>query len=83
MTEQHANRLKELREAKGIERYDICVHLRDCGVPTSDDTVRRLEDNRGGPIPSKYLAALVELFGCTVEHLMGWNRKSSETKVAA
>jgi len=84
MIEQPTNRLKELREEKGLERHDVCAHLRECGLPASEDTVRRLE--RGEDlIPTKYFAALVELLDCTVDHLLGLDRKpaSSGTRAAA
>lgn len=80
--QEPTNRLRELREAHGLERHDVCAHLRKCGLPGSEDTVRRLE--RGDElIPTKYLAALVELLDCTVEHLMGWDHQSPDEQARA
>lgn len=80
MIEQPTNRLKELREAKGLERHDVCAHLRGCRLPASEDTVRRLERSEE-LIPTKYFAALVELLDCSLEQLLGWDR--DDTRAAA
>lgn len=69
MIEAGRNRLREIREQTGKERYDICAYLR-----VSDDTVRRWEDNRGGPIPSKYIPALAAFLEVDTAFLMGWDR---------
>jgi len=81
MVEQPANRLKELCEAKHLERHDVCAHLRECGLPASEDTVRRLE--RGGAIPTKYLPALIALLECTTDRLLGYDRHSPADQKAA
>lgn len=74
MIEPRPNRLKEIREKQGVERYDICAHLRDLGRSLSDDTVRRWEENRGGPIPSQYIEPLSRFLGVDPSYLMGWDR---------
>lgn len=71
MLETPCNRLKEIRESAEpkIELYDIAHCLR-----VSTDTVRRWDDNKLA-IPSKYLASLVDLLGCTSDHLLGLDRQ--------
>jgi DNA-binding transcriptional regulator YiaG len=79
MLEAPTNRLKEIRESAEpkIELYDIAHCLR-----VSTDTVRRWDDNKLA-IPSKYLATLIDLLGCTSDHLLGLDRQSTETPKAA
>lgn len=72
MIEMPPNRLREFREKKGLARRDLAV-----AIDVTEDTIRRLEENRGGPIPSKYIPTLAALLETTPEHLMGWDRNSS------
>jgi transcriptional regulator with XRE-family HTH domain len=78
-TAAHGNRLQELREVAGISRAGLADQ-----VGVGEHQVRRWELNEV-LIPTKYLALLTELLDCTVEHLMGWDRKpaSSGTRAAA
>lgn len=64
------NRLRELREDHNppLELYDLAGHLR-----VSTDTIRNWE-RPGSLIPAKYLRPLAELFECSLEHLLGWDR---------
>lgn len=73
----HGNRLQELREAAEISRAGLADQL---GL--GERQVRRWEDNEV-LIPSKYWPRLVGLFDCSVEHLMGWDRRSRGTRAAA
>jgi transcriptional regulator with XRE-family HTH domain len=70
------NRLAEIRKASGKSRRDLAVLL-----DVTEDTIRRFEENRGGPIPSKYIPAIAACFGISVEHLMGWDRDGAEVAV--
>jgi transcriptional regulator with XRE-family HTH domain len=67
------NRLAEVRKATGKSRRDLAVLL-----DVTEDTIRRFEENRGGPIPSKYIPTLAALLGCTTDYLMGWDRDTAE-----
>jgi transcriptional regulator with XRE-family HTH domain len=69
------NRLTELREAAGISRPGLADL-----VGVGEHQVRRWESGEV-LVPSKHLPLLAERFGCTVEHLMGWDR--SEAKAGA
>lgn len=77
VSEAAANRLREIREKTDKERYDVCAFLR-----VSDDTVRRWEDNRGGPIPSKYIPDLADFFEVEPAYLMGWDNEPAEEAAA-
>lgn len=67
------NRLLELRERADLPRVEVAARLR-----IGEHQVRRWEANES-LIPTKHLAALTELLDCSVEHLMGWDRQSTET----
>lgn len=71
MKEPAHNRLLELREERGLSRVAIAAYL-DIG----EHQVRRWES--GVLIPAKYLEPLTEKFGCTLEHLLGWDRDDSK-----
>lgn len=61
------NRLRELREAKGLQLYDVAAHIR-----RSEAMVSRYE--RGESKPDIDIARkLASFYGVTVEHLMGWD----------
>jgi hypothetical protein len=61
------NRIRELREGKEWEAFDLAYKLK-----CSASTVNRLE---GGHIPSKYIQPLVDLFGVTSDFLLGIDRR--------
>lgn len=83
MVEQPANRLKEIREEQQVERLDIRNHLRAIGLPVSEDTVYRWDENRGGPIPTKYIQPLACFLEADPAYLMGWDRQPIESGKAA
>lgn len=61
------NRLRELREERGLRPYELCIH-----VQASEATISRWE--RGlTPIPDEAKAALAALFGVSRAYLMGWD----------
>lgn len=68
------NRLRELREARGLGRTQLAAQI---GRDTS--TLLRYEAGNGG-IPDEVKLRLALIFGVSVEHLMGWDR---DPKVAA
>jgi DNA-binding Xre family transcriptional regulator len=70
------NRLAELMATKEVSRRDLAVDL-----DVTEDTIRRFEENRGGPIPSKYIPTLTRRLETETDHLMGWDR--TETGAAA
>lgn len=72
------NRLAEIRSAAGKSRRDLAVLL-----DVTEDTIRRFEENRGGPIPSKYIPTLAAEFGVDPSHLMGWDRLAATAQEAA
>ena len=74
MIETGDNRLRELREAKGLIRRDLAIAL-----DVTEETIRRFEDNRGGPIPSRYIPTLVSIFRTETDYLMGWDREPVTT----
>jgi transcriptional regulator with XRE-family HTH domain len=63
------NRLREIREAKGLERYDIAAHMR-----LSADTVRRWEKEL---IPTQHVIPLARFLEVEPAHLMGWDREGA------
>lgn len=69
MRKQPANRLAELRQERGLARRDLAVLL-----DVTEDTIRRYEENRGGPIPSRHIPTLAQHLGVSAERLMGWDR---------
>lgn len=65
------NRLRELRELKGLARYDVSAHVR-----VDPTTVYRWE--RGdSPIPDDQKLALAELLGVSRAYLMGWEAEAA------
>jgi transcriptional regulator with XRE-family HTH domain len=65
------NRLRELRQGRELELYDISVKLR-----VSSATISRWE--RGvSAIPDDAKASLAALFGVTRAYLMGWDEDGS------
>jgi transcriptional regulator with XRE-family HTH domain len=62
-----ANRLRELREARGLKPYDIAARLR-----VDPSTVWRWE-TRGGSVPDQAKLDLAAFYGVSVAHLMGWD----------
>jgi transcriptional regulator with XRE-family HTH domain len=72
MIDPQNNRLAELMESKGVSRPQLAALL-----DRTEDTIRRLEENRGGPIPSHFIPTLAALFEVTPEYLMGWDRDSA------
>jgi len=76
MIEPSNNRLRELREDTGLSRRDLAIAL-----DVTEETIRRFEDNRGGPIPSRYIPTLVGLLKTETDYLMGWGR--DDTRAAA
>jgi transcriptional regulator with XRE-family HTH domain len=71
------NRLREIREQRGLERYDISAELR-----VGDDSIRLWEDNKR-LIPTKHIAPLARFLDVTPEYLMGWDREPATGKAAA
>ena len=67
-TQKAGNRLEELRESAGLSRAAVADQVR-----VGEHQVRRWESG-DALIPTKHLAALTAMFGCTVEHLLGWDR---------
>jgi transcriptional regulator with XRE-family HTH domain len=62
------NRVKELREARGLKRHELAVEL---GVDPS--TVWRWETG-GVELTEETRDRLVAFFDVTKSHLMGWDR---------
>ena len=62
-----ANRIKQLREERGLERYDLSVELR-----VDPSTVARWETGET-QMPDRQKLALARLFGVSVTYLMGWD----------
>jgi transcriptional regulator with XRE-family HTH domain len=66
---QTGNRLKELREARGLKLRELVpVCERDQSM------VWRYEDGTT-PIPQDVLRRLCTFYGVTAEHLLGWDRE--------
>lgn len=61
------NRLKELRERRGLKHYDIAARMR-----VDQSTVYRWESGRGA-IPDDRKLALAEVLEVSVGDLMGWS----------
>jgi transcriptional regulator with XRE-family HTH domain len=72
---EQPNRLRQLREEAGLTRRDLAV-----AIDRTEETIRRFEENRGGPIPSEHIPTLSDLLSrelnraVTGDHLMGWDR---------
>ncbi len=66
------NRLAEIRKETGKSRRDLAVLL-----DVTEDTIRRFEENRGGPIPSKYIPTLAGHLGVDPAYLMGWQTEAA------
>jgi transcriptional regulator with XRE-family HTH domain len=60
------NRLRELRESKGIKRYDLAARWR-----VDPSTIARWERGET-PMPDVCKLDLAALYGVSVPHLMGW-----------
>jgi len=60
------NRIRELREARNLARYDVAAALR-----VDQSTVARWE--RGGAIPDHRKHALAQLLDAEIAYLMGWD----------
>lgn len=71
-TTSGANRLKEIREQRGFQRYDICAELR-----IGDDSVRLWEENRR-LIPTKHIEPLARFLEVDPSFLMGWDREEAK-----
>ena len=73
------NRLEQLRIAQGLSRKELAEQVAMStyaprrGQPISERTIRRWE-NGETPIPVDRLPELAVIFGCSIEHLMGWDR---------
>lgn len=67
MQTQAANRLMELREAKGLLRSQVAAELR-----VDQSTVYRWETGRSS-IPDPAKSQLAEMFGVTRAYLMAWD----------
>lgn len=67
-TARSANRLRELREARGLGRTQLAAQI---GRDTS--TLVRYEAGDGG-IPDDVKLRLALVFDVSVEYLMGWDR---------
>jgi transcriptional regulator with XRE-family HTH domain len=74
----YANRLRELREARGLKLYDIAALLR-----VDPSTVNRWETGRVSNVPDDAKLALARFFDVSVAHLMGWDRDSDSDSKAA
>jgi transcriptional regulator with XRE-family HTH domain len=68
MIETPPNRLKELRQAKGLSRRDLAV-----GIDVTEDRIRQLEKPEAG-IPTQHAPTLAAILGVDPAHLMGWDR---------
>ena len=66
------NRLLELRELHGMTRVQVAAEL---GI--GEAQVRRWEKQQAA-IPTRHLRPLCELFECSPEHLLGWDREPQE-----
>lgn len=67
-----ANRLRELRLARGWKAYNVAHLLGEMTGESHDPgTVRRWET--GGSIRDDYKFALAELYGVSVTYMMGWD----------
>jgi plasmid maintenance system antidote protein VapI len=74
MEKEPENRIAELMEEKGLRLRDLAVEL-----DVTEHTARRLQKR----ISAKYIPALVTLFGCTSDHLLGLDREPAQTGKAA
>jgi repressor LexA len=77
MNEAPSNRLRELREHKGMSRAAVAAH-----VGVGEQQVRRWEDN-DLLIPTKYLASLIGLFEVTADYLLGLDCSSATPEASA
>jgi transcriptional regulator with XRE-family HTH domain len=74
----HGNRIAELRQEAGVSQAEIAA---EHGV--KEVTVDRWEKEKTA-VPDDHKRKLSARFGCSIEHLMGWDRQSpSGQKVAA
>lgn len=64
-TQRPVNRLRELRQAKGLKLYDLAAELR-----VDPSTISRWETK--GSIPDEYKPALAELLEVSIAYLMRW-----------
>jgi hypothetical protein len=76
MQQDARNRLGELMEKEGVKRYEIAA-LCERDTTTVGRWITGERD-----IPAEFLRPLTERFACTVEHLLGWDRESSDTTKA-
>lgn len=65
------NRLKSLREERGLELYDIAAVVRK-----SVAMVSRYESGQS-EIPGDVMRTLAQYYGVTVEYAMGWDREEA------
>lgn len=65
------NRLREVREAHGLMRYDIAARFR-----VDQSTVGRWEKALS-PVPDTVKLDLAELYGVTPAYLMGWPEQAA------
>jgi transcriptional regulator with XRE-family HTH domain len=70
-----ANRLAELREARGLRRSVVAAQFE-----VGERTVYRWETG-ATPVPSSLIPHLAEFFNVSPEYLMGWDR--DDAKAAA
>jgi transcriptional regulator with XRE-family HTH domain len=63
------NRLAEAMKASGKSRNEVASLIH-----RTEETVRRLEENRGGPIPSQLVPTLAQFLAVDPAWLMGWDR---------
>lgn len=68
MLKPPTNRLAKLMREQGRSRRDLAALL-----DVTESTIGRFEENRGGPIPSKYIPTLAAEFEVDPSYLMGWD----------
>ena len=71
-----SNRLRQIREDCEFSRRDLATE-----IEVTEETIRRFEENRGGPIPSKYIPTLAAFLKVTPEYLMGWDGGAADQLV--
>ena len=71
------NRLRELREAKGLKRHELAVDL-----DVDPSTVYRWETG-SAEMDDETKGIVAKYFGISREHLMGWDRESTSEPVKA
>lgn len=67
------NRLRELREAKGLKRHELAV-----AFDVDPATVYRWETGKG-EMGDDRKAEVADYFGVTRAQLMGWDREEAKT----